>query len=90
VEEITEMEAAVKFPHVRYATFLRGLTQHQLSRLVGMSPARMCRCERGIQEFTTEERVRIARFLGFDEQWLFERPKPKPRVFDTETTAAVA
>ena len=67
----------MKFPHVRYASFLRGMTQQQLACSVGMSAARMCRCERGIQEFTSEERARIAQFLRFDEGWLFERPKPR-------------
>ena len=67
----------MKYPNVRYATFIRGLTQHQLASSVGMSESRLSRCGRGIGEFTPDERVRIARFLRFDEQWLFERPKPR-------------
>ena len=65
----------MKYPNVRYAIYIRGLTQQRLASSVGMSESRLCRCGRGTQEFTPEERARIARFLRFDEQWLFERPK---------------
>jgi hypothetical protein len=67
----------VKFPNVRYATFIRGLTQYRLASSVGMSESRLCRCSRGVQDFTPEERARIAHTLGFDEKWLFERPRPQ-------------
>jgi hypothetical protein len=67
----------VKYPNVRYATFVRGLTQYRLASSVGMSESRLCRCSRGVQEFTPEERTRIAQALRFDEKWLFERPRPR-------------
>jgi hypothetical protein len=69
--------ADLKYPNVRYAIFIRGLTQHQLASTVEMSESRLSRCGRGILQFTPEERARIARSLGFDEKWLFERPKPR-------------
>ena len=58
----------MKFPNVRYATFIRGLTQYLLASSVGMSDSRLRRCSRGIQDFTPEERARIARTLGFEQR----------------------
>ncbi|MGC2769071.1 MAG: helix-turn-helix transcriptional regulator [Candidatus Acidiferrum sp.] len=80
----------MKYPNVRYATFVRGLTQYRLASSVGMSESRLCRCSRGVQEFTPEERARIAQALRFDEKWLFEQPKPRlSKPFDNSPVVTV-
>lgn len=79
------------FPNIAYAAGLRGLAQYQLAEGAGMSESRMSRCLNGRFEFTPAERMRIADVLGFDQGWLFERPKPpKRRIFEGETTPAMA
>src|SRR5580704_8323210 len=67
---------AVKYPNIAYAADIRGLAQYQLASSAGMSETRLSRCVNGRTEFSPEERNRVAQVLGFDEPWLFERPKP--------------
>lgn len=78
------------FPNIAYAAGIRGLAQYQLAEAASMNESRLSRCLNGRFEFTPAERARIAETLGFDELWLFERPKPKPRIFEGETTPAMA
>src|SRR5580700_7349524 len=67
VQEMAGQEADVKYTNVRYAIYIRGLTQHQFAPLVEMSESRLSRCGRGVLRFTPEERRRIAESLGYEE-----------------------
>jgi cyanate lyase len=80
----------MKFPNLVYAISLKRLPHYEIAQAVGMSEWRFSRLLNGRSELLDAERKRIAEVLGFDDDWLFERPKPKPRAFDAETTAATA
>jgi hypothetical protein len=67
----------VKYPNLGYALFIRDLTQRKLALSVQISESRFSRCGRGIGDFSSDERARIARVLLCDEAWLFARPKPQ-------------
>lgn len=79
----------MKFPNLGYALFIRDLTQRKLALSVQMSESRLSRCGRGIGNFRSDERTRIARVLLCDEAWLFARPKPQLSKH-LENTAAVS
>ena len=80
----------MRFPNLVYAISLKRLPHYEIAQAVGMSEWRFSRLLNGRSELRDAERKRIAEVLGFDVGWLFERPQPKPRAFDTETTGAVA
>jgi transcriptional regulator with XRE-family HTH domain len=81
----------VKFLNLVYAISLQRKRHYEIAQAAGISEWRLSRLLNGRNEFTPAERRRIADALGFDEGWLFETPKPpKPRIFDGETTPAMA
>jgi hypothetical protein len=80
----------MKFPNLVYAISLKRLPHYEIAQTVGMSEWRFSRLLNGRSELLNVERKRIAEVLDFDVDWLFERPKPKPRAFASETTAAMA
>ncbi len=68
-----------KFPRVRAAMAEKGRAQYEVARRVGMSESRFSRCLRGVDEFCAEEREKIAKFLGYPKDWLFQEIKPPRR-----------
>jgi hypothetical protein len=74
----------VKFPHLLWAIANWG-AHYRLAQAIGRSEARLSRCLSGRANFSTDERLAIARILGFSEQWLFEEAAPP-----AEKTVAVA
>lgn len=80
----------MKFPNVAFAADERGLAQYQLATVAGMSESRLSRCMNARMEFTPRERSRIAEALGFDEAWLFERPKPPTQIKELISNDSVA
>lgn len=65
----------MKFPHLSWAISNWG-PHYRLAQAVGRSEARLSRCLSGRANFSTEERIAIARILGFSEAWLFEEAAP--------------
>jgi hypothetical protein len=58
---------------------------------VKMERTHFSRCLHGAAEFAPHEMTRISEALGFSAEWLFAEPKPpKLRVFEGETTPAMA
>lgn len=81
----------MKFLNLVYAISLQRKPHYEIAQAVGISEWRFSRLLNGRSEFLAAERRRIAEVLGFDEGWLFETPKPpKPRIFEGETTPAMA
>lgn len=81
----------MKFLNLVYAISLQRRRHYEIAQAVGISEWHFSRLLNGRSEFTPTERRRIAEVLSLDEGWLFETPKPpKRRIFEGETTAAVA
>lgn len=81
----------MKFLNLVYAISLQRKPHYEIAQAVGISEWRFSRLLNGRSEFTPVERARIADVLGFDKAWLFETPKPpKSRIFEGETTPAMA
>jgi len=80
----------MKFPNLAYAISLKRRPHYEIAQAVGISEWRFSRLLNGRSELLDAERKQIAEVLGFDLDWLFERPEPKPRTFEAETTGAVA
>lgn len=81
----------MKFPNLVYAISLKRLPHYEIAQMAKISEWRFSRRLNGRGEFSPTECTRLAEALGFDESWLFERPRPpKPRIFEGETAPAMS
>ena len=55
----------------------KGMRQYEVARGAGISESRFSRCLRGLEQFSPEEREKIARFLGLPVRLLFREVKPR-------------
>jgi transcriptional regulator with XRE-family HTH domain len=61
------------YPNLKIAIFKRGLRQNHLAKELGMNDALLSKIIHGFREPTDEQRTLLARYLGEDEDWLFEK-----------------
>jgi hypothetical protein len=80
----------MKFPNLVYAISLKRLPHYEIARAAEISEWRFSRLLNGRGEFSPVERERLAQVLSFDRDWLFDTPKPPRRIFEGETTPAMA
>jgi transcriptional regulator with XRE-family HTH domain len=69
----------MKYPNLCWALGEDGLTNYQLADKICISEARLSRCLNGRIEFSSHERERITKALGYPEAWLFAPVKPPAR-----------
>jgi hypothetical protein len=86
-----EGEQMMKYPNLVWAIDKRRLAHYEVSAQVKIERTRFSRCLHGLSEFAPHEMARIGEVLGFSADWLFVEPRPpKPRMFEGETTPAMA
>lgn len=73
----------MKFPNLWWAIAERGLAHYQVAAEVGMSETRFSRCLSGRADFSQEERVSLATYLGYETGWLFQEVIRAPKYQST-------
>ena len=66
----------MQYPNLAWAIAVRNSTHYATAAAVGLSESRFSRAMNGRVRFSTEERKRIARLLGYPERWLFTEARP--------------
>jgi transcriptional regulator with XRE-family HTH domain len=79
----------MKYLNLSWAIRQQG-TQFRFAARIGESESWLSRRLTGRVEFTTAERSRVARALGYPSKWLFQTPTPPERNQSTELMHAHA
>jgi hypothetical protein len=80
-----------RYPNLVWAIEKKRLAHYELATEVKIERTRFSRCLHGAAEFAPHEMTRISEALGYSTEWLFAEPKPpKARIFEGESTPAVA
>lgn len=79
----------MRFPNLVFAIERLELRHFEVADRVGMERSRFSRCVRGRFEFTSEERRKLAKLLGYSDAFLFAVPPP-PRHSRTHAVLATA
>lgn len=66
----------MKFPNLSWAIAHRRLPHYEAAVAVGMGESKFSRAMNGRIEFTAGERQKIADFLGYQVEWLFQEVSP--------------
>jgi hypothetical protein len=69
----------MRYPNLNWAIAEKRLPHYEFATRVGMDASRFSRCLHGRFDFTTEEKLRISKELGYPETWLFAHPTPPAR-----------
>jgi len=81
----------MRYPNLVWAIEKKRLAHYEVAAQVKIERTRFSRCLHGLTEFAPHEMTRIGEELGYSAEWLFIEPKPpKSRIFEGETTAAMA
>ena len=67
-----EMERRI-YPNLKLRMYTTGMRQNKLAKLVGIDEAYLSRIINGVREPRQQMRQEIAKVLGCDADWLFER-----------------
>ena len=62
----------MKFPNLAWAIAHRRFAQYEVGDAIGKRESAFSRAVNGRVEFTSEERAKITKLLGFPEPWLFQ------------------
>ena len=66
----------MKFPNLAWAIAHRRLAQYEVGDAIGKRESAFSRAVNGRVDFTSEERQKIADFLGYQVEWLFQEVSP--------------
>ncbi len=66
----------MKFPNLAWAIAHRRFAQYEVGDAIGKRESAFSRAVNGRVEFTPQERAKIADFLGYPVEWLFEEVSP--------------
>jgi DNA-binding XRE family transcriptional regulator len=69
---LAEKERCI-YPNLKLRMFTTGMRQNRLARLVGIDEAHLSRIVNGVRVPKRQMKLEIARVLGCDTEWLFER-----------------
>ncbi len=67
------------FPNLSWACSEARLANYEVAAATEISESRFSRCLSGRFEFTQEEKVKIAKCLGYPNTWLFQTVEPPAR-----------
>ena len=79
----------MRYPNLVWASSHDRLANYQVAAAAGMSDSRFSRCLSGRSEFSREERIKLAKCLGYPEVWLFQPVQPPARLPRSEVDRLV-
>ena len=78
-DETRHREAAELGRRIRTVRVAAGLTQAGLAEQLGKQPSWLANIERGVNEITALDLGKLARLLGYDQDWFTDPDYPDPR-----------
>jgi hypothetical protein len=69
----------MRFPHLVWAIGQKRRAHYEAAAEAGASESRFSRCLAGRAEFSSLERQKLAAFLGYPADWLFQQIRPPER-----------
>ena len=72
----------MKFPNLIWAIARRRLAHYELAVAAELTETKFSKGLNGRVEFSPEERLRIAKVLGYEQDWLFQEIVPPAREAD--------
>ena len=80
----------MKYPNLLWALADSRTPNYQAAHELDTSESRFSRAMRGLTEFTTKERQRLAELLDYPESWLFQEAQPPTRQEDDAVLSSVS
>jgi transcriptional regulator with XRE-family HTH domain len=78
------------YPNLKLQLFRRSVRQNFLARELGIDESILSKIIHGYRQPSQEQRQLLARYLGAEEAWLFEKYEdaPPPRISDNSSGAS--